>query len=124
MESFDGTKKSDHGIVRAVYSLQIKRHVKWINYYAREKTDKGKELFKQRLFLQNWEEIYTQTDPSIAAKELDSILGGIMDECFPLKKYRKKASDPPWMTHGLRKKISQRKGIYAVIKRGVRDGRE
>ena len=40
-----------------------------------------------------------------------------MDDCFPLRTYRIKADDPPWMTHGLRKMIERRKAVFETDKK-------
>lgn len=45
---------------------------------------------------------------------LNEILAPITDECFPLKTYQIRASDPPWMTHSLRDMIEKRKAIFAT----------
>ena len=50
------------------------------------------------------------------ASWLDQVLTTAMNEYFPLKTYRVRSDDPPWMTHGLRKKIEQRKSVYETDK--------
>ena len=36
----------------------------------------------------------------------------LMDECFPLRTRRVKESDPPWITHSIRKLVKKRNDMY------------
>ena len=43
-----------------------------------------------------------------------------MGECFPITNYRVRSDDPPWMTHGIKDKIENRK----LIKSGHLGGKK
>ena len=86
LETEDG-RKSDHSIVMASYALTKRKQVEWIRYMAREKTDVGKKLFQECLVSEAWETVLVEADPNRAVKELNKILGGLMDDCFPKKSY-------------------------------------
>ena len=112
LETENGERKSDYNIIFSSYAIPKKCKTAWCTYQARERTDEGKKLFSKLLLEQNWSEIYSACDPSKMVASLNTKIEEIMSTCFPLKTYRVRESDPPWMTHGLRKKISQRKEIY------------
>ena len=112
LETEDGTKKSDHCIISASYCLSKKKKTEWKTYKSREKTDAGKKKFTELLTSQDWQAVLDCVTSSLKAEKLDEILAGLMDECFPLKSHRVRADNPPWMTHGILKRIDQRKEVY------------
>ena len=112
LETEDGLKKSDHNIVVSSYALGLKKQTSWIKYQAREKTDKGRNLFARLLVEQDWHSIYCATTSSETAAALDAILLELMDKCFPLRTYRVKSDNPPWMTHGILQMIDKRKNVF------------
>ena len=40
-----------------------------------------------------------------------------MDECFPIRTYRVRDDNPPWMTHGILDKIDKRKNVFSNHKK-------
>ena len=105
---------SDHNIVFASYMLSKKRKTNWRKYTARKKTDAGKVAFNKLLLEQTWDAVYNAPDPSSKATAFEQIVGGIFNECFPLRTYRVRSDDPPWMTHGIRKRIDQRLSLIHI----------
>ena len=62
-------------------------------------------------------EVYNAECATSKAVAFEWIVGGIFNECFPLKTYRIRSDDSPWITHGIRKKIEQGKEMYRTDKK-------
>ena len=105
-------KRSDHDIMCSTYVLSKRAHVEWIKYQARERTDEGRLRFSKLLASQDWAKLLQNKNSSEMASELGRVTDDLMNECFPIRTYRAKANDPPWITHGIRKRIDPRLEVF------------
>ena len=99
------------------YVINKKRKAKWTSYQARGKKGKRKENLNNALALQDWTAVLEAETSSQKARELDKILGRHMDASFPIKTFRKRSDDLPWITHGIRELVRKRKEVFKTDKK-------
>ena len=97
LESREGVK-SDHGLIAIKTALSHSDRFKWIEYKTRPITAKGKATFGRMICSSDWSPFNECSDPSVMADELDKILQGLVDTCFPVSKHKIRSTDDPWIT--------------------------
>lgn len=103
LTSETGTE-SDHSI--ATFSMNIARtdRFEWVKFTTRPITNKGREAFKSTIAATDWS--LKSNTTSEMAEELNDRLSLIINDCFPLKYHKFRSTDDPWITHKIRKMIS------------------
>ena len=115
----DDRKKSDHSCLFTEHSLSKKIKIKWTTYQSRRFTSDGEDKFTRLLADETWAELYKlDGDPSELVEHFDKKMLNMMNMCFPLRKYKIRSTDPPWITPGVRKKIKDRKDLFKDNGRG------
>lgn len=117
LETENGEKTSDHSIVLSTYRMGKSKKVEWVKYQARQKTDENCKLFGNALTAHDWTDVLNTETPSMAAVKLKNVLNELMDRFFPLKTYRVRAENPPWITHGILRMIDKRKNVFKTDKK-------
>ena len=104
---------SNHSVISCLLRLTKRMQSKWFNYYARERTSNGESKFASAIIMEQWTEILQPgITPSEMVDRLNLRLNSIMDDCFPLKRFRANEKDKPWITHGIRHKIKKKTGNF------------
>ena len=118
-ESEDDVRRSDHRTAFAVAELQRREAFRWEVYSYRHYSSEAVEKFKHWIALYEWEEVFQAEGAERKAEEYQRALTVAIEDCFPLKKRKKKSTDLPWMTRSIIKQIEDRKELY-VREGGVR----
>ena len=120
LETPDGIK-SDHTSILTEYMLSKRIKVKWTKYKSRHITKDGEEKFARRLAGEYWEGLYKDgISANEMARIIDDKLTAIMDECFPMRTRKVKDTDPPWITHAIRRLVKKRNEIYNSERKSTR----
>ena len=104
---------SDHKTVVIESLLPRPRAFSWEVHEYLEVTKKGTEEFIQRLEAEQWPEIlenYPQVDNMVEA--FHKILNKHLFACFRWRRVRRKSTDKPWISDGVRARIKKRKAIF------------
>ena len=91
-------------------------HIPWRIYTARERNFAGEKIANQ-LTQCDWSGFFCASNSDTKAECLKQYLEQMIDACIPLKTYRLRSNDPPWMTHGIRRRIEKSKAIFATDKK-------
>ena len=109
--------ESDHSIISVDAIFKKGTGGSWRTYKARKRTEAGYTQFKQMVTAEEWTDVIKDgLTNSERADNLRRRLDKFMDTCFPITTYRTRATDKPWITHGIRKKIDDRRKIYRRTK--------
>ena len=79
--------------------------------------------FTEKLAKLDWGVVFSHTDVSSKVNALEGILIGLMDDCFPVRSFRVRSDDPPWMTHGIKKRLRSERKSSTQTKKDQRDGK-
>ena len=66
----------------------------------------------------DWAEVLDEAGANRKAVAYQRVLNEAINKCFPLKSRKKKSTDLPWMTDGIRHQIKLRKELF-VAEEGV-----
>ena len=80
-------------------------------FYTRPLTSRGREKFSALLVSMEWEQIYGITC-SESADKLAVLLEKFIEQCFPLKRHKRRSKDPPWITPEVKRKQRQKNRTY------------
>jgi len=106
------TDISDHYPVFTILSESNKKCNITENVWYRPVTNKGKELFKNKLAGVNWDHIYQTNDVQLSYSRLSNTLCQMYEESFPLKRKYARGNDKPWLTDTLKKSIKVKNKLY------------
>ena len=109
--SSDNGPRSDHNVVIVEARLPRLHQFKKRKITYRKITEDGKRRFKALLDGTDWGELEGLSS-SGAADALAVKLKVMLDQCFPLRSFMLKSTDPPWMTPKIRKAIRRRKRLF------------
>ena len=112
MENNDG-QTSDHGVLRIETLLPRPRNYVWeVHEYLKTTPDGDKKLI-ELLRTEQWQSVKVlapNTDDM--ALEFHRLLEEKMSACYEWKRVRRRSTDKPWLSDGLRKPISKRAAIF------------
>ena len=102
---------SDHRMVfvKAVFKAAPKNN---ITYTHRPVTMRGVDKFVNLCAGQDWHDVLAKDSANDKAEAFQAILRGYVDEAFPVKTTTRRASDPPWVNHQIRKLTKKRRRVY------------
>ena len=104
-------RQSDHKTLLLRTKLMNSDRFVTTKRISRPMTKQGQAGFDQWLGSQTWDEISSCKMADQKASELVSKIDKAMDEFFPLKEFKVKSTDLPWMTPYDKKKIKSGKRI-------------
>ena len=67
---------------------------------------------KVRTVFKDWRTVLGETDVDCKTEEYQRQVVDAIEACFPLKKMRRKDTDPPWINKQVWKEISSRKKFF------------
>ena len=72
------------------------------------------ELFKQKLYETNWDDIEVSQNPDEAYESFLNKFSDLYDTYFPKKQIKLKSKDlqSPWITNGIRKSSKRKQRLY------------
>ena len=112
LESELGTV-SDHGILDVRSLLSRPQSYVWEVHEYLKVTKEGSDKLVERLNNMDWEQVESLApNNSAMALKFHEVVNALLLECFKWKKVRRKSSDKPWLTDGLRKSIKRRAAIF------------
>ena len=97
----------------------IKVKEKKTSFIGRSYKNYNKEEFVNDLLNSNWLPVETSTDPEFIWKFLLDKIKTLLDHTCPLKRFRVKVTNKPWITNEL---IEQIKGKDRALKKAKRSG--
>ena len=112
LENCDSTKKSDHLVCYCRVELQRKEVYRWEAYSYRRYTDESVSKFRDWIVWFDWREVLEAADSDTKAEVYQRIVTDAVDEFFPLRKVKKKSTDPPWMDKRTLKMIEDRRRLF------------
>ena len=105
-------KKSDHRIAYVAFKIEKREVYRWEEYTYRHYNNEAVEKFKAWIVMHEWGEVLEARGAEEKATAYQRVVNGAIERCFPLKKRKKKSTDLPWMTRGIKKQIKRRREIY------------
>ena len=105
--------QSDHRVAFCVLEVPRREVFRWEIYTYRHYDQAAVERFKDWIVMHEWREVLGAVGPEDKADAYQATLTKAIDDCFPLKTRKKKSTDLPWMTDGIRKQIKDRKELFA-----------
>ena len=112
-EAESGVRRSDHRIVYCKCEVARRETYKWETYTYRHMGDESRKRFREWVVLHDWRSVLDAPDANGKAEEYQKTVVKAVESFFPLRKVRRKSTDPPWMDKGTLKLISDRKQLYA-----------
>ena len=106
------SSRSDHLVTYMTTKLPRREAFEWVTYTYRQYSDEARDAFGGWVVLHDWMEVITAEGSHEKAVAYQATIDSAMDRFFPLRTVRKKSTDLPWMTKGIKKKIRRRKRIY------------
>ena len=106
-------RPSDHRFLIYNFRLAHTHHFKWIHYKRRKITPEGESLQASLMSKIDWNKIAPLAltlDERTAA--VHNELTKIRDTCFPLKSYKYKSTNDPWIDQDTLDMIDRRKGVF------------
>ena len=104
----DDMSHSDHRFVVFNYLMKHTHHFTWIRYKARKVTEKAMKEYDTSIERIKWDGLCGTAD--CLADTLNEIIGTEMDKHFPMKSYKVRSTDDPWIDEETRDMINRRKG--------------
>ena len=105
-------RTSDHAVIYSGAVVSKKDKTSWKSYKARKRTACGIKRFHELLAAELWADMSPDLSPTQLTAILEDRLTAFMDECFPVKTFRVRENDDPWITHGIRAKIAHRREVF------------
>ena len=91
----------------------------WITYYARDMRKEDKKKFIEEYCKIDWENLIGNTDcPDQMTKIFHSVIDGLNERFFPLRKRKIKSTDAPWITEEIKRVIRRRRRRFVKHRRG------
>ena len=104
---------SDHGIFLTEAKLPRKKAFAWETHYYLQITPQGSENFTSIIKSEDWSTVSALLpDNHRMADEFHKILDAAINKSFAWRKVRRKNSDKPWVSDGLRKRMKQRMSVF------------
>ena len=103
--------RSDHRFIAYEAQLKHVHHFTWIKYKARLITDQGEAKLEKLMRETDWRKIEDlPTEERIA--RFHQVLHKITNQCFPLKQYKLKSTDKPWIDEAVCDMIDKRQRVF------------
>ena len=99
------TKKSDHKIVFCKIALKRRKTYRWESYTYRHYNDASAEKFREWVVFHDWCAVLSAPDAESKAEAYQDTVIKAVEKCFPLRKVRRKDTDPPWLDKRTKKMI-------------------
>ena len=108
------TSESDHAVVSFQARLKHKHVFSWITEHYRPMKSDQIDSAAHNINNLVWEELLPtfNEDPEAYVQEFHRLLVKVCEIAIPWKKAKKRSTDDPWITEGIRKKTSQRQGVF------------
>ena len=104
---------SDHRVVCLEALLERKKAFSWEVHHYLKVTRGGDEKFGALMREEDWNSVLSLAPNNhLMAAEFHAVLKKYLEDCYVRKRVRRKSSDKPWISDGLRHKMKQRKGIF------------
>ena len=102
LESRDG-RKSDHDCVIFMAKERKARQHTWGKKWARKHTSQAVEQFGLDLRTTDWNNVLPQgKGPDHLVASFETWVKSRVDKLFPVKSFRSRTDEPPWITQGIR----------------------
>ena len=105
-------KASDHAVILCKAALRHRHEFVWIKKRYRKITQKGIEEAAERINQIDWDQLPEMSDPDTYVEAMHRSLIGIIDEKLPWKTTKFRSTDDPWINDTIRKRKTQRKGVF------------
>ena len=112
-EEIEGiVRKSDHRVAYVKISLERRQTFKWETYQYRHYNDKSVDRFKGWVVMHGWEEVLSAVGSEEKAVAYQNSVVKAVERFFPLRKVRRKNTDPPWLDKKTKDMIEDRKKFF------------
>ena len=111
---------SDHNLISYNCALERPATFAWISQEYLRTTPKGIEKFENLVKNQDWTPVSNCGTADEKAEALNRILNEHLSNCFEWKRIRKRSTESPWITEGLRNQIKKRRNIFKCEGRSTR----
>ena len=112
LETEEEGRQSDHRVAYAKIVLRKNRRFEWVSYSYRRYTDHAAAKFREWIVWHDWASVLTAAGSERKAEEYQSTVTGAVERFFPLRRVKKRSTDPPWMDKRTRDMIEARKKLY------------
>ena len=106
-------RASDHRTAHCKILLPRREVFRWETYTYRHYSEEAVRSFKNWVVMHDWDKVLTANGSECKAAAYKSVLTAAIERYFPLKTRKKKSTDLPWMTDGIKKQIKKRKELFA-----------
>ena len=99
-------------------NLVISNDVPMVSYIkVRNKSKKNMKIFCEELVMESWQSVYSAVNVNTAYDNFIQIIDNLFNKCCPIIviKSRRKFSDKPWMTSGLKNSCRKKKLLYIAF---------
>ena len=110
LESEDGLV-SDHKSVWAALRLKKERNFEWVRVKVRLRSEIREQAFKASLGSLDWGHLES-LGLDKAVNKFEETIGSLTDHHFPLKTFRRRSNEKPWITNRIRKKSKKKRMIF------------
>ena len=103
----------DHGMVLVESLLSRQRAFTWETHYYMKTTLEGDGEFKALVQAEDWADVLLLSpDGNAMTAAFHNRLESFLSQCYVWRKVRRKSSDKPWISDGVRAQIKRRKGVF------------
>jgi hypothetical protein len=88
---------SDHRVAYFHATIEGRPHNPWHTHFHRPYTEAGAMAFEKWVVGQKWEEVLAARGSNKKAEAYQKLVEKALEECFPLRKTRRRKMDPPWI---------------------------
>ena len=110
LESESGLS-SDHCCVWTSLKFKKERDFKWIKVSVRLRSDKRNEAFRKGLSEVDWGPMeHMEVDDAV--RTFENTIQSLTDEHFPVRSFRRRSNEDPWITNAIRRKSKKKKRLF------------
>ena len=105
-------RTSDHRVAYAKIKLTRIDKFRWESYSYRRYTDQAADKFREWITWHDWDTVLSAESSDAKAEAYQETVTSAVERFFPLRKVKKRSTDPPWMDKRTRDLIEERKRLY------------
>ena len=103
---------SDHKCVFTEASFPPDRGYQWVTQMRRTRDESRERAFAAELAGWDWGSLAASESVDVMARNLEGVIGTLMDKNFPLARVRKRSNESPWITRRIRRLWKKKIRLY------------
>ena len=105
-------RESDHRTCYVTARMRRKDKYTWLNYSYRYNNEESAKKFGEWIIMKDWSQLLQTPTVDGKADLYQNEINWAIREFFPLRTTKRRSTDPPWISPGVKKLIRARKRIF------------